>query len=131
MSPLASKEEIEIRKQEFPNPVNCRLAGHVRFGPIADIFGICATIRSPRRRGRAASAARGRAATYRAESAVTWNMSKLARAVVPAPLAVTATSTMSRSDRLIEVKTISLEIWCAEVAHVLAVLNTRRGLKCT
>ena len=53
MCPLASKAEIEIRKQEFPKPVNCRLAvldvrfgskadmctaiGHVRFTPNSDI----------------------------------------------------------------------------------------------
>jgi len=38
MCPLASKAEIEIRKQEFPKPVNCRLAVlDVRFGSKADI----------------------------------------------------------------------------------------------
>jgi len=38
MSPLASKAEIEIRKQEFLKPVNCRLAvPNVRFGSLADI----------------------------------------------------------------------------------------------
>src|SRR5215475_9435751 len=38
MCPLASKAEIEIRKQEFPKPVNCRLAVlDVRFGSKADM----------------------------------------------------------------------------------------------
>jgi hypothetical protein len=38
MFPLSSKAEIEIRKQEFPKPVNCRLAVlNVRYGPKADI----------------------------------------------------------------------------------------------
>src|SRR5262245_58638020 len=38
MCPLALKAEIEIRKQEFPKPVNCRLAVlDVRFGSKADM----------------------------------------------------------------------------------------------